>query len=67
MNDPLGVEILAALAKGDSSKAKDYDIPCRVVTKDGGPEETVNGVKVVNMKATEFEAKLRADLDSVKK
>lgn len=61
------VEILAALAKGDASKAADYNIPYRVVTKDGAAEETVNGVKVVTMKATDFEAKLQADLDSVQK
>ena len=61
------VEILAALAKGDSSKAKDQVIAYRVETKDGAPDETVNGVKVLNIKGTEFEAKLRADLDSVKK
>ncbi len=61
------VEILAALAKGDASKGVDYNIPYRVITKDGAPDETVNGVKVVTMKATDFEAKLQADLDSVKK
>lgn len=61
------VEILAALAKGDASKGVDYNIPYRVVTKDGAPDETVNGVKVVTLKATDFEAKLQADLDSVKK
>jgi len=61
------VEILAALAKGDASKAVDYNIPYRVITRDGAPDETINGVKVVTMKATDFEAKLQADLDSVKK
>ncbi len=61
------VEILAALAKGDASKGVDYNIPYRVITKDGAPDETINGVKVVTMKATDFEAKLQADLDSVKK
>ena len=61
------VEILAALAKGDASKGVDYNIPYRVITKDGAPDEVVNGVKVVTMKATDFEAKLQADLDSVKK
>ena len=61
------VEILAALAKGDASKAVTPSIPYRVITKDGAADETVNGVKVVTMKATDFEAKLQADLDSVKK
>ena len=61
------VEILAALAKGDASKAATPSIPYRVVTKDGGPDETVNGTKVLNLKATDFEAKLQAELDSAKK
>jgi ribose transport system substrate-binding protein len=61
------VEILAALAKGDKSKGVDYNIPYRVITKAGAPDETVNGVKVVTMKASDFSAKLAADLASVKK
>jgi ribose transport system substrate-binding protein len=49
---------------------KNFDVPVipyRVVTKDGGPTETVNGAAVENLKVAEFEAKLRADLASVKK
>jgi ribose transport system substrate-binding protein len=41
-------------------------IPYRIVTKDGGPTETVNGAAVENLKVGEFEKKLRADIDSVK-
>ena len=72
VQDPFGygyksVEVLAAAARGDTSKLPKDAIPYRVVTKDGGPEETVNGLKVVNLKVADFEAKLRADIASVKK
>ena len=60
------VEFLSFLAKGEAGKVKDYSIPYRLITKDGAPTETINGVSVVNLKVTEFEAKMKADLDSVK-
>ncbi len=60
------VEALAAKARGDDSKLVKEPIPYRIVTKDGGPDETVNGMVVKNVKVAEFEAKLRADLASVK-
>ena len=58
------VEALAAKARGDDSKLVKEPIPYRVVTKDGGPDETVNGLVVKNLKVADFEAKLRADLAS---
>ena len=61
------VEILAANAKGDKSKITNEAIPYRVITKDGGPEQTINGLKILNLKATDLEAKLRADIASAKK
>jgi ribose transport system substrate-binding protein len=61
------VEALAAKARGDDSKLVKDAIPYRVVTKDGGSDETVNGLVIKNLKVAEFEAKLRADLASVKK
>ncbi len=61
------VEALAAKAKGDDSKLVTDPIPYRIVTRDGGPDETVNNLVVKYPKAADFEAKLRADLDSVKK
>jgi ribose transport system substrate-binding protein len=72
VQDPFGygyksVEVLAAVARGDKSKVLKDAIPYRVVTKDGGPEETVNNLKVQNLKVADFEAKLRADLASAKK
>ena len=47
MQDPFkygykSVEVLAAKAKGDDSKLVKEPIPYRVVTKDGGPDETVD-------------------------
>jgi ribose transport system substrate-binding protein len=61
------VEALAAKAKGDDSKLLKDAIPYRVVTKDGGPDETVNGLVVKFPKVADFEAKLREDLKSVGK
>jgi ribose transport system substrate-binding protein len=61
------VEALAAKARGDDSKLEKAPIPYRVVTKDGGPDETVGGLVVKYPKVAEFEAKLRADIDSAKK
>jgi ribose transport system substrate-binding protein len=61
------VEALAAKIRGDSSKLVKDPIPHRVVTKDGGPDETVDGLVVKYPKVADFEAKLRADLASVKK
>jgi len=61
------VEILAANAKGDTSKITKDSIPYRVITKDGGAEQTINGLKILNLKATELETKLRADIASAKK
>jgi ribose transport system substrate-binding protein len=61
------VEALAAKARGDDSKLVKEPIPYRVVTKDGGPDESVGGLVVKNLKVADFEAKLRADLASVPK
>ncbi len=61
------VEALAAHARGDDSKLVKERIPYRIVTREGGPDETVNGLVVKNLKVADFEAKLRQDLDSVKK
>jgi ribose transport system substrate-binding protein len=61
------VEALAAHARGDDSKLVKDPIPYRIVTRDGGPDETHNGLAVKNLKADDFEQKLRDDLASVKK
>ena len=63
------VTILAALAKGDKSKLPKPGemIPYRLVTKDGGPDQTVNGTVVKNLKAADFAKQLKADIESAKK
>ena len=61
------VEALAAKARGDDSKLVKEPIPYRVVTQNGGPDETVNGMVVKYPKVSDYEAKLREDLASVKK
>ncbi len=60
------VEVLAALARGDASKAVDQTIAHRLVTKDGGPTETHGKFEVVNLKAQQFAEKSAAELASVK-
>lgn len=67
----MSVAALAAKAKGDDSKLVKEPIPYRIVTKDGGPDQTVDTpagkLTVKNLKVAEFEAKLREDIASVKK
>ncbi len=53
------VEALAANARGDKTKLPKGPIPYRIVTKDGGPDEKVNGVPVKNLKAADFGKQLR--------
>jgi ribose transport system substrate-binding protein len=66
VQDPFeyGYKSVEALATKNYNVAP---IPYRVVTKDGGPDETVNGVVVKNLKEADFTAKLKADLDSAPK
>jgi ribose transport system substrate-binding protein len=65
------VAALAAKARGDDSKLLKEPIPYRIITKNGGPDETIDSsagkLTVKNLKVAEFEAKLREDLASVKK
>lgn len=62
------VEILAAVARGDKSKllAKGQT-PYQVITKDGAPDQMINGLLIKFPKAVDFEKKIRDDLASVKK
>ena len=48
------VEILAAEAKGDSSKRVKGSMPYQVITKDGGPEKDINGLHIKFPKAGEY-------------
>lgn len=59
------VEILAAEARGDQSKRVEKAVPYRIVTKDGGPTETVDGVEVKNLKVEDFRKELESNLASV--
>ncbi len=61
----LSVEVLAAKARGDSSKLAQEPIPYRIVTRDGGPDERVHGMVIKNLNVRDFEKKLRDDLASV--
>ena len=70
--DPFGygyksVEILAALARGDNSKAVDTVVPHKVVTKDGGPTELSGKLTIQHVKAAEFRDAMHAQIASVKK
>lgn len=60
------VRLLSILAKGgDKSQLPTKPTPYRVVTKDGGPDETVNGQTIPNYKAAVYAQKIRDDLKSV--
>ena len=61
------VEVLAAVARGDMSKLVKGSMPYQVITKDGAPDATINGLAIKFPKATDFEKKIRDDLASVKK
>ena len=61
------VEVLAAKARGDDSKLVKEPIRYRIVTKDGVADEKVAPKEIEFKKVADFEAKLRADLASVKK
>lgn len=60
------VRLLSILAKGgDKSSLPKLPTAYRIVTKDGGAEETVNGQKIINYKAETYVQKIRDDLKSV--
>lgn len=61
------VEVLAALAKGDDSKLVKGSMPYQVVTKDGGPEQTVDGLQVKNPKGSDYAATVKGQFASVGK
>jgi len=60
------VEVLAAEARGDTSKRVLAPIPYRVVTKDGGAPKIRNGVEIMNLKAADFSDHLKQLLAEVK-
>lgn len=64
------VAALAAYARGDHSRLVTQPIPYRLVTREGGPEENVTTPRgqltIQNLPVKDFEARLRADLASVR-
>jgi ribose transport system substrate-binding protein len=62
------VRLLSILVKGgDQSQLPTKPTPYRIVTKDGGADQTVDGQAIKNIKADDYMKKLKADSDSVKK
>ena len=61
------VEILAAEARGDASKRLKGSAAYQVITKDGGPEQDINGLKIKFPKAADYETTVRDQFKSVGK
>jgi ribose transport system substrate-binding protein len=65
------VEVLAAIARGDDSKATAVNasksMPYQVITRDGGPDQTINGLAIQHPKAAEYEQRIRDQFKSVGK
>ena len=61
------VKILAAEARGDTSKRIKGSMPYQVVTKEGGPDQTINGLHIRFPKGADYEATVRAQFSSVGK
>lgn len=61
------VEILAAEARGDSSKRVKGSMPYQVITRDGGPDQDINGLHIKFPKAADYEQTVRDQYKSVGK
>lgn len=61
------VEVLAAEARGDTSKRVKGSAPYQVVTRDGGPDQTINGLHIKFPKGADYEAAVKAQFASVGK
>jgi ribose transport system substrate-binding protein len=61
------VEVLAAISRGDDSKLVKGSMPYQVVTKDGGPDQTINGLHIKFPKGADYEATVKAQFASVGK
>lgn len=61
------VEILAAEARGDTSKRVKGSMPYQVITKDGGPDQDINGLHIKFPKAGEYVQTVSDQLKSVGK
>ncbi len=61
------VEILAAVARGDKSKLPTKSMAYQVVTKDGAPDQTINGLAIKFPKAADYEVTIKAQFASIGK
>jgi ribose transport system substrate-binding protein len=61
------VEILAAEVRGDHSKRLKGSAAYQVITKDGGPDQDINGLRIKFPKAVDYERTVRDQLKSVGK
>src|SRR5205085_2922998 len=61
------VEILAAEARGDTSKRVKGSMPYQVITKEGGPDQDINGLHIKFPKAGPYEQTIKDQFNSVKK
>ncbi len=61
------VEVLAAVVRGDDSKLLKGSMPYQVVTKDGGPDQQVDGLTVKFPKGADYVEAIKAQLASVGK
>jgi ribose transport system substrate-binding protein len=65
------VEVLAAYIRGDKSKVDEVNasksMPYQVITRDGGPDQTIEGLTIKFPKAAEYEERIRNQFKSVGK
>ena len=65
------VEVLAALARGDKSKVEQVksarSMPYQVITRDGGPDQTIDGLHIKFPKAADYENTVKRQFASVGK
>jgi ribose transport system substrate-binding protein len=61
------VEILAAEARGDTSKRVTGSMPYQVITRHGGPDQDINGLHIKFPKAADYVKTVQGQFDSVKK
>jgi ribose transport system substrate-binding protein len=61
------VEILAAEARGDTSKRVKGSMPYQVITREGGPDQDINGLHIKFPKADLYVQTIKDQFNSVKK
>ncbi len=65
------VEVLAAYVRGDKSKVDQVNsaksMPYQVITRDGGPDQTIDGLTIKFPRAAEYEQRIREQFKSVGK